>query len=52
MTNDSIIILDPVNMKVIKDGMAKGIRTTRRQLHGIAYADVAGVCTSGTSSSG
>jgi aspartate-semialdehyde dehydrogenase len=26
MTNDSIIILDPVNMKVIKDGLAKGIR--------------------------
>ncbi len=26
MTSDSIIILDPVNMKVIKDGMAKGIK--------------------------
>jgi aspartate-semialdehyde dehydrogenase len=26
MTNDSIIILDPVNMKVIKSGMAKGIK--------------------------
>jgi aspartate-semialdehyde dehydrogenase len=26
MTSDSIIILDPVNMKVIKDGLAKGIK--------------------------
>jgi aspartate-semialdehyde dehydrogenase len=26
MTNDSIIILDPVNMKVIKGGLAKGIK--------------------------
>ncbi len=26
MTSDSIIILDPVNMNVIKDGMAKGIK--------------------------
>jgi len=26
MEKDSIIILDPVNMKVIKDGMSKGIR--------------------------
>src|SRR3990170_3028897 len=26
MTNDSIIILDPVNMKVIKDGLARGIK--------------------------
>jgi aspartate-semialdehyde dehydrogenase len=26
MTSDSIIILDPVNMKVIKNGLAKGIR--------------------------
>jgi len=26
MTNDSVIILDPVNLKVIKDGMAKGIK--------------------------
>jgi aspartate-semialdehyde dehydrogenase len=26
MTGDSIIILDPVNMKVIKDGLAKGIK--------------------------
>jgi len=27
MTNDSIIILDPVNMKVIKDGLARASRT-------------------------
>jgi aspartate-semialdehyde dehydrogenase len=26
MTNDSIIILDPVNMKVIRDGLARGIK--------------------------
>lgn len=26
MTNDAIIILDPVNLKVIEDGLAKGIR--------------------------
>ncbi len=26
MTSDSIIILDPVNMKVIRDGLAKGIK--------------------------
>jgi len=26
MTSDSIIILDPVNLKVIKDGLAKGIK--------------------------
>jgi aspartate-semialdehyde dehydrogenase len=26
MTNDSIIILDPVNMKVIKGGLAKGVK--------------------------
>jgi aspartate-semialdehyde dehydrogenase len=26
MTSDSIIILDPVNMKVIKDGLAKGVK--------------------------
>jgi aspartate-semialdehyde dehydrogenase len=26
MTSDSIIILDPVNLKVIKEGLAKGIR--------------------------
>ena len=26
MTSDSIIILDPVNLKVIKDGIAKGIK--------------------------
>jgi aspartate-semialdehyde dehydrogenase len=26
MTSDSIIILDPVNVKVIKDGLAKGIK--------------------------
>jgi aspartate-semialdehyde dehydrogenase len=26
MTNDSIIVLDPVNMKVIRDGLARGIK--------------------------
>lgn len=26
MTSDSIIVLDPVNMRVIKDGLAKGIK--------------------------
>src|SRR5512142_2447900 len=26
MTDDSIIILDPVNMQVIKDGLAKGVK--------------------------
>ncbi len=26
MTDDSIIVLDPVNMKVIKDGLAKGVK--------------------------
>ena len=37
MKDDAVIILDPVNMDVIKDGLAKGVKNLhRRQLHGVA----------------
>ena len=40
MKDDAVIILDPVNLPVIKDALKRGVRELdRRQLHGELHAD-------------